>query len=126
MTSTLLSVIIHDSNLGCVAVGPSEDHPPLVVDPDRIEAFEVSSQFLQTIRRRHREITYSARRIDRFELAFRSTGDPLKVANNLIFEQRRGPLVAEGSNHRWIIPRTGMRSRRTDVIRRMADGKFCR
>src|SRR3984893_686838 len=34
----LLSVVIHDLDLGRVAVGPPEDHPPLVVDPDRIEA----------------------------------------------------------------------------------------
>jgi len=38
-------VVIYDSDLGRVAVGPSEDHPPLVVDPDRIETFEVASRF---------------------------------------------------------------------------------
>jgi hypothetical protein len=86
-------VIIHISDLVGVAARPSEDHPPLVVDPDRIETFEVSAQFLQTIGRRHREIAYSGRRIDRFELALGTTRDRLKVANNLILEQRRGPLV---------------------------------
>jgi len=102
-------VVIHDPDLGCVAIGPPEDHSPLVVDPDRKEAFEVSSQFLQTVRGRYREIAYSARCVDRFELALGTTGNPLKVANNLIFEQRRGPLVAEGSNRLRIIPYTGTR-----------------
>ena len=82
----LLSVVIHDLDLGRVAVGPPEDHPPLVVDPDRIEAFEISSQFLQTVRRRYREITYPARRVDRFELALGATGNALKGTDNLVFE----------------------------------------
>src|SRR5215469_1048217 len=63
------------------------------------------------VRGRHREIAYPARCVNRFELALGATGDPLKVANNLILEQRRRPLVAKGSNHRRIIPHTGTRSR---------------
>jgi hypothetical protein len=35
----------------------------------------------------------------------------LKIAYHLVFEKRRGALVAGGSNHRRIIPRTGTRSR---------------
>jgi hypothetical protein len=45
----LQSVIIQHSDLGRVAAGSPEDHPPLVVDPDRIETFEVAPQFLQTV-----------------------------------------------------------------------------
>ena len=104
-------MVIHDPDLGCVAIGPPEDHSPLVVDPDRIETFQVASQFLQMVRGRHREIAYPARCVDRFELALGTTGDPLKLANNLIFEQRLCPLVAKGSNHRRIIPHTGTRSK---------------
>ena len=63
------------------------------------------------VRGRYREIAYPARGVDRFELALGTTGDPLKVANNLIFEQRRRPLVAKGSNHRRFIPHTGTRSK---------------
>jgi len=92
-------VVIYDSDLGRVAIGPPEDHPPLVVGPDRVEAFKTSSQFLQMVRGRHREIAYSVRRVDCFELALGTTGKPLKVTYNLIFEQRHGPLVAKGSNH---------------------------
>src|SRR5215469_11561557 len=102
-------MVIHDPDLGCVAIGPPEDHSPLVVDPDRIETFQVASQFLQMVRGRYREIAYPARCVDRFKLALGTTGDPLKVANNLIFEQRLRPLVAKGSNHRRIIPHTGTR-----------------
>jgi len=82
-------VVIHDFDLGRVAVGPLEDHPPLVVDPDRIEAFEISLQFLQTIRGRYREIAYSARRVDRFELALGATGNALKVTVAPRFACRR-------------------------------------
>jgi hypothetical protein len=66
-------------DLGRVTGGPPEDHPPLVVDPDRIEALEISSQFLQMVRGWYREIAYSARRVDRFELALGATGNALKV-----------------------------------------------
>jgi hypothetical protein len=124
MSSTLLSVVIHDPDLGRVAIGPPEDHPPLVVDPDRVEAFGISSQFLQVVRGRYREIAYSARRVDCFELTLGTTGNPLKVAYNLIFEQRRGPLVAKGSNHRCIIPHTGTRSKTpTDALELVANFK---
>ena len=61
LSSMLLSVVIHDLDLGRVAVRPPEDHPPLVVDPDRMEAFKTSSQFLQMVRRRYRKIASSGR-----------------------------------------------------------------
>jgi hypothetical protein len=49
-TSVLLSVVIHDADLGRIAVGPSEDHPPLVVYSNRIETLQIAAQLLQTVR----------------------------------------------------------------------------
>jgi hypothetical protein len=37
-------VMIHNPDIGCVAIGPPEHHSPLVVDPDRVETFKVPAQ----------------------------------------------------------------------------------
>ena len=58
-----------------LAIDPLEDHPPLIIDPDRIKLLEVALELLQPIRRRYRQIHKPACRVDSFKLAFSSTGD---------------------------------------------------
>src|SRR5437899_10820330 len=62
------------------------------------------------VRWRCREVTRPAGRIDCFQLALRPAGNPLKIGYELIPEQRLGPPVAEGSDHRRTLPHTGVRS----------------
>ena len=89
-------MIIDDANLIGLAIAPPEDDPPLVVDPDRMKVLQIPPQPFQAVRRRHREVTQPARRIDCFRFALRSLGNSMKIWYELIPEQCLGPPVAKG------------------------------
>jgi hypothetical protein len=42
-------MIIHDPNLMRLAVDPFENHPPLIVDPDRVKILEAALELLMLI-----------------------------------------------------------------------------
>jgi len=72
-------MIIHDPNLMRLAVNPFENHPPSIVDPDRVKVLEAALELFQPVRRRYRQILQPACRIDSFELPLgnaRSPGEP--------------------------------------------------
>src|SRR6516165_4488464 len=104
-------MIIHDSNLVRLAVVPFEDHPPLIVDSDRVEILQITLQLLQPVRWGDRQILQPAGGVDSFEFPLRGTGDSLELTDEFITEQRLGRLVAERSDHPANLPDTGIGSR---------------
>src|SRR5260370_24682921 len=72
------------------------------------------------IRWRHREVAQPARRIDSLQLALCPAGDPLKIGHELVPEPCFGPPIPKGSDHRHILPHTGVRSHRSLALERPA------
>ena len=103
-------MMIDDANLIGLAIAPTEDDAPLVVDPDRMKVLQIPPQPFQAIRWRHREVTQPARRIDCLQFALRSAGNPMKIGYELIPQQCLGPPVAKGPDHLAILPYPGLRS----------------
>jgi hypothetical protein len=70
-----------------VTVDPSEDDSLLVVDPYRVEAFEIASELLMTIGRRNSQIVEFGRSMDKLEFSFGDSRDAMKVSNDQIIDQ---------------------------------------
>ena len=77
-------MVVHDPNVMSFAINPSEDHPPLIVDTDRVKILQISFQFLQSVCRRHFQVFQPNRCANRFELAFCRTSYPLELPYELI------------------------------------------
>ncbi len=82
-----------------VIVNPPENDPPLVIDPDRVEAFQVAPQLFQPIRGWHPEVLQSRRGMERLELPFCPARHPLKVPHSSVAEQPLTALVPKGFDH---------------------------
>ena len=80
-------MIIHDPHLMWLTVKPFEDDSPLIINPDGVEIPEITLQFLQSIRWRHREVFKATRCVYRFQLALHRTRYTLKSAHEFILEQ---------------------------------------
>ena len=78
-----------------LAIDPLEDHSPLILDPDRVEAVEVAFELLQSVRWRYRQIIEPVCRVDCFQFALSGSRHARKLAHPLILEQRLGALVAK-------------------------------
>lgn len=61
-------MVIGNGYVGLPAIFPTEDDPPLLVDPDTPEAFEVAPESLRTFTRRDREILQRPSLIDHAQL----------------------------------------------------------
>ena len=92
-------MIIDDPNFIRLSTNPFEDHPPLIVDPDRVKVLQVALELLQPVRRRYRQILKSVSRIEGFELTFGRSGNALELSHPLIPEQRLGAFVPKGADH---------------------------
>jgi len=42
-------MIIHDPNLVRLSTSPFEDHPPLLIDPDRVKILQIAFELLQPV-----------------------------------------------------------------------------
>src|SRR5574337_740966 len=93
------SVIVADRDVVRVVVNPLEDDPPLVVDPHRIVFLQIPAQLLQPVRRRAPKILQTRRGVQRLELPFRPSRDPLELPHDSILEEPLGSFVAEGLDH---------------------------
>src|SRR5215208_7942715 len=50
------SVVVDDLNAVCVTLDPLEDHPPLIIDTNRVVPLQISMQLLESVRWRHQQI----------------------------------------------------------------------
>ena len=50
-------MVVHDGDLRRPGIGPPEYYAPLVVDSDRVEAREATTEFLKTVPRRNGQVT---------------------------------------------------------------------
>ncbi len=82
-----------------VIVKPPEYEPPLVIDPDRVEALQVATQLFQPIRGWHPEVLQSRRRMERLELPFCPARHSLKFPHSSVAEQPLSGLVTNGFDH---------------------------
>ena len=51
-------MVVHDFNVDGIAIDPDEAYTPLVVDPDAVLSFSVSSQCLESVRRWNTQVDY--------------------------------------------------------------------
>jgi hypothetical protein len=42
-------MVIHDPNFMRLSICPFEDHPPLIIDPDRVKVLQVAFELLQPV-----------------------------------------------------------------------------
>jgi hypothetical protein len=92
-------MVVDYSHVMCVAFGPTKYEPPLVVDADRIESFQITPQLLEPIGGRHAQILKSSRNVNGNELSFCSIGEPVERTDEFIFEERLGFAVAKRPDH---------------------------
>src|ERR1051326_1217692 len=83
---SFLSMIVHDLDFVRLAVDPFEDHPPLVIDPDRMKVSEGTLELLQPVRRWNGQIFQPACCVDRFELALSRASDTRELTHPFIPE----------------------------------------
>jgi hypothetical protein len=61
-------VIVNDLDVMCVTLLPSEDDPPLVIDPDAVFATTLSFERLKSVPGRRSEVTQFVGRVEKIEL----------------------------------------------------------
>ena len=88
-------MVIDNADLVRIAIAPNEDHPPLVVDPNRMKRLEIAFQSFEAIGRRNEQIVQTPRGIDSLQSAFGAPGNRLKLAHNRVVKERLGALVAK-------------------------------
>lgn len=101
---------IYDPNVVRRDSQPPEDNPPLVVNPDGVKVPQLAGQLLQAIGGRDPRVLQPAGGINCDQLAPGHAGVTLEVADNLIAEQCRSPLVTVGTGRGMNIPYTGVQS----------------
>src|SRR4051794_5647303 len=96
-----LSVVIDDLNPFRASLGPAKDDPPLVIDPDRVVAAQITFERFQPIAERHYEIAQPHCGIELDQLAPRSSteigGKPLR--RSPFPENGLGELSLETQDH---------------------------
>lgn len=88
-------MIIDYANFICVAIAPAKHHTPLIVDPNRMQASQITSQLFKPIRRRHAQIFQPGRNVDGYELSFCPLGKAVKRPHDLVLEKRLCLAVAK-------------------------------
>jgi hypothetical protein len=81
------------------AVAPSKYDPPLIVDPDRMEASEITPQLLKMVGRRHTQILKAAGNVNTHKLPFSAVGKAVERTDSFVFEKSSGFAVAERPDH---------------------------
>jgi len=95
-------MVIYDGDFGGARVGPFEDDSPLVIDPDGVEAREVSLEGFETIAGRDGHVGEFPSLVELDELA---KGDPDKATPSAAFLGRKEMFcvpTCEGLNHELI------------------------
>jgi hypothetical protein len=72
-------MVVDNGHVMGMTIDPAEDHPPLIVDPDGMEFFEVAFQLLQAIRRRHPQVLEPGCGVHGLKLALGAPRDGLEV-----------------------------------------------
>ena len=96
-------MVIDDRDLIRSTLRPSEHHPPLVVDPYRMEALPTALQRFETVTRRNSQIHQLRRVVQIQDLATRRTEQVRRERPRLlaaaIQEEIFGQSVSEGYDH---------------------------
>jgi len=83
-------VVVADVDVARTGARPAEDDPPLIVDPDAMEAGQIASQGLEPVARRRREIAQGACVVEHVELSCcdaRDVGPPDSLRQSPIREE---------------------------------------
>src|SRR5687767_4956728 len=94
------SVVIDDLDQFDAAVAPHETDAPLIVDPNAVLALPIALESFEAVAGRCCQFGEPGYRIEHVELAMRHLLDRLEGVHGLATEQRRGPPVSEGPDHR--------------------------
>ena len=49
-------MVVHDFNINGIAIHPDKTDSPLIVDPNTVLSFSVTTQYLQSVRRRYAQV----------------------------------------------------------------------
>jgi len=80
-------MIVHNLNFNGIRVNPTEADAPLVVDPDAVLPFPITTECLQTVARDRPRVQQGRRRMNLVELPFRRRSNALKPAAERLWHQ---------------------------------------
>lgn len=93
-------MVVHYGDFFRAGVRPAKDNAPLVVDANRVIAFQSTRQGLQAITRRHCQVGKLSGAIHLNELTQGDAGYGTKATTSLMLEKLPGIVIREGLNHR--------------------------
>lgn len=96
-------MVVDDGYLGGAPGGPAKDNPPLIVDPDRMEAGSFTAQRYQPVTRGNREVGKASRPVHLDQLAEGDTCDCGKPTILLLVKKFLGVCVGKRLDHgAWV------------------------
>jgi hypothetical protein len=107
LRAQLFSLIVDYLDIAGTAVFPSEDHAPLIVDPNRMAPFQSSLQRFEPMARRRSQILKLASSVQVLEFALSGSpefGRKLSSRSRLqVIEEVIGELISERTDHNGIM-----------------------
>jgi hypothetical protein len=92
-------MVIHNLNLKCIRVYPTEADAPLIVDPNTVLPRAIAAEGFQMIAWDRAQVRHGRRRVDLVELPLGHSSNPLKPPAELAPENLLGLLIPERANH---------------------------
>jgi len=93
-------VVVDDLDVMGVTTDPAEANAKLVVDPNAVLAKAIAGQFLQSVSRRHFQVSEGDCSVEHDELAESNTLEiRWESADLLSLEETFGVVVAKAANH---------------------------
>jgi len=93
-------MVVTDLNVICIAILEAKTYAPLIIDRNRMLAFTIARQFMQSISRRRSKIFQDGGKIDILQLSRRALRNICCKATGLTgFIQVPGTLVSKRLDH---------------------------
>jgi len=119
-------MVITEFNIVGITLSPAKTYPPLIIDTNAVLTLPITGQSFQAVPRRAPQILQVSRFVDHGQLAPGRVGDIRRSPFGAkAGENRSGPLVGKGPDHRLNVPGVGTfrQAVRQDVRGDTAEGK---